>query len=103
VSKVENSATVQVASPIAPAAATAEIAQTNALAVVSLVLSLMFFGIVASIFGHIALSQIKKTGEHGRGLAIAGMVIGYLTSGLLIAAIALLVVLAQYWQNFAGL
>ena len=34
--------------------------------------------LVAIITGHIALSQIKKTGEQGRGLAIAGLIIGYI-------------------------
>jgi peptidyl-prolyl cis-trans isomerase B (cyclophilin B) len=30
------------------------------------------------IFGHVALSQIKKTNEGGKGLATAGLVISYL-------------------------
>jgi hypothetical protein len=30
------------------------------------------------IFGHVALNQIKQRGESGRGLAIAGIVLGYL-------------------------
>jgi peptidyl-prolyl cis-trans isomerase B (cyclophilin B) len=47
------------------------------LAIVSLV-SAFFISLVAIITGHIALSQIKKTGEQGRGLAIAGLVLGYL-------------------------
>ena len=29
------------------------------------------------VCGHIALSQIKRTGEGGRGLAIAALIIGY--------------------------
>lgn len=48
----------------------------NVLAVVSLV-SAFFVSLAAVITGHIALSQIKKTGEKGRGLAIAGLVLGY--------------------------
>ena len=50
---------------------------TNTLAIVSLVCAFLFapLGIV---FGHISLSQIKKTGEEGRGLAVAGLVISYL-------------------------
>jgi len=47
------------------------------LAIVSLV-SAFFISLVAIITGHIALSQIKKTGEKGRGLAIGGLVLGYL-------------------------
>jgi hypothetical protein len=42
------------------------------------------------IFGHIAIGQIKKTGEGGRGLAIAGLIIGYIgiVGGLLFWIIA---------------
>lgn len=45
--------------------------------------------ILAVIFGHIGLSQIKTTGEEGRGQAIAGLIIGYVTIalGLLMAII----------------
>lgn len=52
-------------------------AKTNVLAIVSLV-SAFFVSLAAIITGHIALSQIKKTGEQGRGLAIAGLIIGYI-------------------------
>lgn len=33
--------------------------------------------LIVVILGHIALTQIKTTGEGGRGLAIAALVIGY--------------------------
>ena len=60
----------------------------NVLAIVSLVLAFLI-SLGAVICGHIALSQIKKTGEKGRGLAIAGLVLGYLgVVGGLIAIIA---------------
>lgn len=60
----------------------------NVLAIVSLV-SAFFISIVAIITGHIALSQIKKTGEQGRGLAIAGLIIGYvgLVVGIIVAIV----------------
>lgn len=32
---------------------------------------------LAVIFGHIALSQIKKTGEEGRTFALVGLILGY--------------------------
>lgn len=50
--------------------------KTNVLAIVSLV-SAFFVSLVAVITGHIALKQIKTTGEGGRGLAIAGLILGY--------------------------
>jgi hypothetical protein len=36
--------------------------------------------VLAIIFGHVALSQIKKSGDTqgGKGMAIAGLVLGYL-------------------------
>ena len=56
--------------------------KTNGMAIASLVLSLLtlacgFTWILGIIFGHVALSQIKRTGEGGRGMAVAGLVIGY--------------------------
>jgi hypothetical protein len=63
----------------------------NSLAVVSLVTAVGSFlghiipfvggfvlAVVAVITGHMALSQIKKTGEPGKGLATAGLIIGYI-------------------------
>jgi uncharacterized protein YacL len=64
------------ASP-APAYAPATTNRVNILAVISLVLAFIF-SLGAVICGHIALSQIRRTGESGRGLAIAGLVLGYL-------------------------
>lgn len=52
---------------------------TNPLAIASLIVSLIGIGIVGVILGHIALSQINRSNgyEQGRGLAIAGLIIGY--------------------------
>jgi hypothetical protein len=50
--------------------------KTNTLAIASLI-SAFFISLLGIILGHIALNQIKTTGEGGRGLAIAGLVIGY--------------------------
>ena len=38
--------------------------------------------VVAVITGHIALGQVKKTGEQGRGLALAGTIVGWVGVGL---------------------
>ncbi|MEO8222608.1 MAG: thioredoxin domain-containing protein [Specibacter sp.] len=64
---------------------------TNTLAIVSLVSS-FFVGLAGVITGHIALNQIKRTGEEGRGLAIAGLVIGYLMTLATIASVIVLFV-----------
>lgn len=52
----------------------------NVLAVVSLILSILFApaGIVT---GHIALAQIRKSRDKGRGVALAGTIIGYIVTG----------------------
>ena len=53
--------------------------RTNGFAVGALITGLVpFFGAPAVILGHVARAQIKRTGEHGDGLAVAGMVLGYL-------------------------
>ncbi|WP_449282396.1 DUF4190 domain-containing protein [Leucobacter sp.] len=49
---------------------------TNTLAIIALVGS-FFISLVGVICGHIALKQIARTGEGGRGLALAGLIIGY--------------------------
>lgn len=54
---------------------------TNGMAIASLVCSLLGWicvigPILGLIFGFIALGQIRRTGQGGRGIAIAGIVIG---------------------------
>lgn len=73
--------------------------KTNTFAIVSLVASIagLFTGItflVGIIFGHLSLSQIKKTAEGGRGMAIAGLVIGYV--GLVIGIIVTIALIAFF-------
>jgi hypothetical protein len=57
---------------------------TNALAITSLVCGIcqipfwFITGIPAIVCGHIARSQIRRTGEDGDGLALAGLILGYL-------------------------
>ena len=46
--------------------------------------------IVGIICGHISLSQIKKTGEEGRGLAVAGLIVGYI--GLALAILSVIII-----------
>jgi peptidyl-prolyl cis-trans isomerase B (cyclophilin B) len=66
---------------------------TNGMAIASLVCAFLFapLGIV---FGHVSLSQIKRTGEQGRGLAIAGLVISYLLTVLTILLVVAFIVFA---------
>ncbi|MCV7222596.1 DUF4190 domain-containing protein [Mycolicibacterium elephantis] len=73
-------------------------ARTNALAVASLVCAFVLapLGIV---FGHLALSQIKKTGEEGRGLAVAGLVIGYVITAMTVLAVVISVLLFMFFAS----
>lgn len=65
--------------------------QTNPLAIVSFVSS-FFISLVGIICGHIALSQIKKSGGKGRGLALAGTIIGYVSLAASIAVATMVLV-----------
>src|ERR1700704_5096184 len=57
------------APPVAPP-------KTNILAIISFVAAFMV-PLAAIVLGHIAMSQLRTSGEQGRGLAIAGLVMGY--------------------------
>lgn len=85
--------------------------KTNTLAILSIVfsgvagLSLLtfvfaFFAVLAgpagAILGHVALGKTKTTGESGRGLALAGIIVGWIATGIaLIGIIVFFVVLAN--------
>ena len=56
---------------------------TNTLAILALVLGFVV-PLGGIICGHLALGQIKRTGEAGHGLAMAGLIIGYVFTGLTI-------------------
>lgn len=66
--------------------------RTNGLSIASLVLSIVgllwilpFVGSVAgAIMGHISLNQIKRTGDNGRGMALAGIIVGWAGVGLFV-------------------
>ncbi len=73
----------------------------NTLAVVSLLAGIAsYFGVVcigavvAIVCGHKARSQIRQTGEAGDGLAVAGLILGYLHIAL--SAIFLVVWLVAF-------
>jgi Domain of unknown function (DUF1707)/Domain of unknown function (DUF4190) len=74
------------AAMVPPAAKTTvvpPVAKINGLAIASLACGLaqFVFGPVATIpaivFGHVARHQIKRTGEQGDGLALAGLILGW--------------------------
>jgi uncharacterized membrane protein len=70
--------------------------RANSMAVASLVCGLLeiFFGftaIPAVILGHKALRQIRQTGEPGRGMAKAGLVLGWSAIGIFVILMAVAV------------
>ena len=74
------------------------VAPTNGLAIASLVCGVGTFVIGLSfipaiICGHIARRQIRQTGEQGGGLALAGLILGYVGGALFIAAVLAIVFL----------
>ena len=56
-------------------------AKTNVLAIISLIAAFVM-PIAAIVTGHIAMSQIRRTGEQGGGLAKAGLILGYVFTSL---------------------
>jgi hypothetical protein len=78
--------------------------RNNSMATAALILGgLEFFtggltAIPAIICGHIARGQIKRTGEDGNGMAVAGLVLGYLA----VAFVALLITIALIAVNHSG-
>lgn len=73
--------------------------RTNGLAIAALVTGLTgfitcgFTSILAVVFGHVALTQIRRDGTDGHGLALAGLILGWILTGLWII----------YWSlAFAG-
>ena len=59
---------------------------TNGMAVASMVLGILWIywigSILALVFGYIARSQIQQRGEGGSGMAVAGIVLGWVGIGI---------------------
>jgi hypothetical protein len=82
-----------------PAAAPAP--RTNVLGVVTLVLGILGFAIIPVITGHIALNQIKRTGEDGRAVTLVGLILGYVAlAGYVIGGFVLLAI--AFFATVAG-
>ena len=80
-----------------PVATTTMQARTNGLAIASLACGVAQFAfgplatIPAIMLGHMARSQIRRTGEQGAGLALAGLVLGWgaVILGIVLSAVGL--------------
>jgi Domain of unknown function (DUF1707)/Domain of unknown function (DUF4190) len=86
-----------------------QVVTTNGLAVASLACGLaqFVFGplptIPAIVLGHVARHQIKRTGEHGAGMALAGLLLGWAAVIVGIIAILGLAVFAVSSSGGAGI
>ncbi|MFG2053788.1 DUF4190 domain-containing protein [Micromonospora sp. NPDC048930] len=83
--------------PAYPAYAPAPSTKTNGLAIAALVLSLLGFtscitAPIGAIMGHIARKQIRETGEGGDGMAKAGIIVGWIVTGLMVVLITVYIV-----------
>ncbi|WP_158864256.1 DUF4190 domain-containing protein [Leifsonia sp. AG29] len=76
----------------APYGAAAE-PRWNTMSIVAFIVT-FFVSIVGIILGFIALSQIKRTGERGRGLALAAVILGFASIVLTVISIIAIVGLA---------
>ena len=74
---------------------------TNGLAIASLICA-FFVPIVAIILGHIALNQIKQTGQEGRGLALAGTILGYVFTGFILLYFCALIAIFIFAASAPG-
>lgn len=66
----------------------------NPLAIAAFVLSLAGLNVIPIVLSAVALGQIRRTGERGRGLAIAAIWISLLVVILLIAALVVVGIVA---------
>ncbi|WP_394553363.1 DUF4190 domain-containing protein [Agromyces sp. MMS24-JH15] len=73
--------------------------RTNGLALASIIV-VWFSSIVGLILGHVALSQIRKTGEDGRGMAVTAVSVGWVFTAL--SVIGGIIVAIVYANAFRG-
>jgi hypothetical protein len=72
----------------------------DGLAITSMIVGIVWVywigSILAVVFGHIALRRIARDGKAGRGMAIAGLVLGYIGVATLVLFIVLLIASAAH-------
>ncbi|SBS73889.1 DUF4190 domain-containing protein [uncultured Microbacterium sp.] len=87
----------------------AAVQKTNTLSIVSMIASIAGFiwilpfvgSLAGAIMGHISLNQIKQTGEKGRGMALAGVIVGW--AGLALVVLGVIAFLAfASWAGTVG-
>ena len=74
---------------------------TNGMAIASLICAFLFFPL-GIVFGHMSVSQIRRTNEGGHGLAITGLVISYVVAVLTVIAVVCTIVFASFLVRIAA-
>lgn len=87
---------------------------TNGMAIASMVVSIFgavglcgygiggYIGIVGAILGHVARRQIRERDESGDGMALAGIITGWIAGGIAVIATAIIVVAIVFAVNSPG-
>lgn len=95
------------ANPYGPAA------RTNGMAIASLVVSLTaipllscygvggLVGVVGAILGHVARKQIRERDDNGSGLALAGIICGWIALALGVAIVGIFVYIFTHLNDFS--
>lgn len=81
---------------------------TNTFAVISLVASLASMLVLVGwipgiVFGHLALRQIERTGEGGRNLAMAGLIVGYIFGALIVLGVLIYIAFVVFIVGMVGM
>lgn len=84
---------------------------TNGMSIAAMVVSIVatvglcvyglggYLGIVGAILGHVASRKIRESGEQGEGMAKAGIIIGWITTGISVLATIALVIFFVWLAN----
>ncbi|SNT61366.1 protein of unknown function [Asanoa hainanensis] len=78
--------------------------KTNGLAIAALVCSLAglvtcISAPVGAILGHVARKQIRERGEGGDGMALAGIIVGWILTALLLGYLAFIIIMVIIGAN----
>lgn len=68
---------------------------TNVLGIVGFILAILGFNVIAIVLGAVALSQIKRTGEKGRGFALAAIWVAIIEIVLFIVVLIVVIAVAS--------
>lgn len=84
---------------------------TNGMAIAAMVVSLVgilglcgyglggYIGVVGAVLGHIAKRQIRERGESGDGMALAGIILGWIATAIAVIATIIIVALVIWAAN----